>query len=373
MSATIPANRTTRPMHLTRVPWGLGLAVVVAVAAIWIGELPFAPFTLAGGRHPLEPVMLAIVLGIVISNAVALPQALQPGIKFTVKKLLPLGIVLLGARLDFMAIVKVGATGIVLSILTIVVALAMFAALVRLNWVPRKLGVLLGVGTAICGGTAIVATAPVIEAEDSDVSFAVATVTVLGLVAMFLLPVLGHALAMTDQAFGIWAGLSIHQTPQVVAAGFSYSDTAGGNATIVKLARVSLLAPVVAAIGLMYARKRIGSDDTGTLGARRLIKLFPTFVLGFLLMALLRTLGWLPSISVPLPWDSQRAFHANTVAWCDSTARFLIVVAMAAVGLETTFASLRRTGLRPFLLGAFASLVICLLIVVALRTFPVAS
>ncbi len=355
MTATTAPNQTVPRAGSTRLVWGVSLSVVLAIAAMWIGELPFAPFTLSGNRHPLEPVMLAILLGMLIANMMVLPAHLQPGIKFSVKKLLPLGIILLGARLDFMAVLKVGTTGIVLSIATIVVALLMFVGFVRMEWVPRKLGVLLGVGTAICGGTAIVATAPVIDAEDSDVSFAVATVTVLGLVAMFLLPVLGHTLDMRDQIFGIWAGLSIHQTPQVVAAGFSYSDVAGDNATIVKLARVSLLAPVVAAIGLLYARRKAAG---ASLGAARLIKLFPIFVLGFLLMALLRTMGWLPH---------------SVVSWCDKISRFLIVVAMAAVGLETTFASLRRTGLRPFLLGALASLVICLLIIVALRTIPLAS
>jgi uncharacterized integral membrane protein (TIGR00698 family) len=334
---------------------GVALSAAIALMAIWISGLPFAPFTVADGRHPLEPVMLAIILGIVIANAVFLPSALTPGIKFTAKKVLPLGIVLLGARLDFMAIVKVGATGIVLSILTILLALAMFVGFVKLNWVPAKLGTLLGVGTAICGGTAIVATAPVIDAEDSDVSFAVATVTVLGLIAMFLLPVLGHAAHMSDQAFGIWAGLSIHQTPQVVASGMSYSPAAGDSATIVKLARVSLLAPVVAGIGMLYARKRSVGES---LSAASLVKLFPIFILGFLMMALVRTLGWLPK---------------PVIDWCDLISRFLITCAMAAVGLETTLKSLRNTGLRPFVLGALASVVICLLIVAALKVTSVAT
>jgi len=333
--------------------------VLIAACAVLLSELPFPPFTVSGGRHPLEPVMLAILLGMILSNALALPIACAPGIKFAAKKLLPLGIVLLGARLDFMAVVRVGTLAIVLSVLTIAVALFLFGAFVKLGLVPGKLGVLLGVGTAICGGTAIVATAPVIEADDSDVSFAVATVTVLGLVAMFLLPLLGHAMHMTDRAFGIWAGLSIHQTPQVVAAGFAYSEPAGDSATIVKLARVSLLAPVVVAIGYAYARRRAAGDNavaSGATRAPRLLSLFPTFVLGFLLMALLRTLGWLPSFSIG-------SRHVNTVALCDQVSRYLIIAAMAAVGLETRFHALRRTGSRPFLLGAVASLVICAMVI----------
>src|SRR5205807_8098122 len=138
-----------------------------------------------------------------------------------------------------------------------VVALVLLFFLTRMLKLPRKLGVLLGVGTAICGGTAIVATAPVIEAEEKDVVFSVATVTLLGLIAMFSLPIIGHMLELSSKAFGIWAGLAIHQTPQVVAAGFAYSNEAGQTATIVKLARVCLLAPVVFLIGLVYARNKL--------------------------------------------------------------------------------------------------------------------
>jgi len=205
--------------------WGVLVAIGVTLAAIWLAELPFQPFTLAGNRHPIEPVMLAIVLGMALSNAWALPKRLQPGIKFSVKKLLPLGIVLLGARLNFGELLRVGRDGLMLSVLETIVALALLLLLTRLLKLPPKLGVLLGVGTAICGGTAIVATAPVIEAEEKDVVFSVATVTLLGLIAMFTLPIVGHMLDLSSKAFGVWAGLAIHQTPQVVAAGFAYSPT----------------------------------------------------------------------------------------------------------------------------------------------------
>src|SRR5207244_1295387 len=190
--------------------WGVLLAIVVTLCAIFLSELPFRPFTLPGGRHPIEPVMLAIVLGMLLSNAWALPKALHPGIKFSVKKLLPLGIVQLGARLNFSDMLRVGLDGLVLSVLETIIALGLLLGLTRLLKLPAKLGTLLGVGTAICGGTAIVATAPVIEAEDKDVVFGVATVTLLGLIAMFTLPLIGQFLHLTGKAFGIWAGLAIH-------------------------------------------------------------------------------------------------------------------------------------------------------------------
>src|SRR6202042_1975499 len=150
--------------------------------------------------------------------------------------------IFLGARLDFEQIIKLGAVGVAMSCGEVILALILMFALTKWLKLSGKLGTLLGIGTAICGGTAIVAAAPVIEAEESDVVFGVATVTLLGLVAMFILPPLGHLMAMSDKAFGIWAGLSIHQLPQVVAAGFDYSQPAGGQATVVKLARICLLA-----------------------------------------------------------------------------------------------------------------------------------
>src|SRR5205085_2558993 len=181
-----------------------------------------------------------------------------------------------------------------------VVALLLLLGLTRLLRLPAKLGVLLGVGTAICGGTAIVATAPVIEAEEKDVVFSVATVTLLGLIAMFLLPIAGHFLQLNSRAFGVWAGLAIHQTPQVVAAGFAYSPEAGQMATIVKLARVCLLAPVVFLIGIIYARKKLKHTGIEQRKKVNYLHLFPMFILGFVGLALLKTMGLLPDLTVHL-------------------------------------------------------------------------
>src|SRR4051812_10150757 len=217
---TLPAAKPVVKTQIADQPiWGVLLAFGVTLAALWLNKLPVWPFTLiAQGRvnHPIEPVMVAIILGMLLSNIFSLPKFLNSGIKFSVKKVLPFAIVLLGARLNFSEMMKVGLTGLVLSAFETVLALCLLLVLARWLKLPGKLGTLLGVGTAICGGTAIVATAPVIEAEDKDVAFSVATVTLLGLVAMFTLPLLGHALNLTSKQFGVWAGLAIHQTPQVV-------------------------------------------------------------------------------------------------------------------------------------------------------------
>ena len=350
--------------------WGVLLAIGVTTVAFFLSALPFAPFTISGGRHPIEPVMMAIVLGMILSNARALPKSLQPGLKFSVKKLLPLGIVLLGARLNFKEMVKVGADGLVLSIVETAVALLLLYLLTRLMRLPQKLGVLLGIGTAICGGTAIVATAPVIEAEDKDVAFSVATVTLLGLIAMFVMPFIGHLLALNSKQFGVWAGLAIHQTPQVVAAGFAYSPEAGQAATIVKLARVCLLAPVVFVVGLVYARQKLKS--TGVREKKRInyFHLFPMFVLGFLAMALLKTGGLLPDLTFHIEkfWFLNAGDRSlNLAAAFEQTSKILITISMAGVGLETKFSAMRQTGMKPLVASLVAVLILASLVLVLIR------
>jgi uncharacterized integral membrane protein (TIGR00698 family) len=366
---TLPAGKaapTTVPKDQPL--WGVVLSVTITLVAIWLSEQPFAPFTISGNRHPIEPVMIAIILGMILSNAFGLSKIFQPGVKFSVKKLLPLGIVLLGARLNFAELLKVGAEGLILSVFETLLALALLYVLTIVFKLPRKLGVLLGIGTAICGGTAIVAAAPVIEAEEKDVAFSVATVTLLGLIAMFLLPVLGHVLQLSSKAFGIWAGLAIHQTPQVIAAGFAYDNEAGQTATIVKLARVCLLAPVVFLLGLLYARHKVKQTGSSERKNINYAHLFPMFVLGFLAFALLNTAGLLPKLTLHIgqggilhPGDR----NANLANFFEQISKFLITVSMAGVGLETKFAAMRQTGLKPLIASFIAALIIgCLILAI---------
>jgi uncharacterized integral membrane protein (TIGR00698 family) len=204
----------------------------------------------------------------------------------------------------------------------------------------------------------------------------VATVTLLGLVAMFVLPVIGHFLELNSKAFGIWAGLSIHQTPQVIAAGFAYSDEAGETATIVKLARVCLLAPVVFVIGVIYAQRKF--PETGMSPAARekkinYLRLFPMFVLGFLAMALLKTFGLIPDITLHVADGALKAgdYNVSLAAVAEQVSKFCIVISMAGVGLETKFASMKQTGLKPFAASLFAVVVVALLILGLIRALGI--
>lgn len=364
---SLPASKPAIASPLS----GLLLCLALTVISYWIAALPVWPFVI-NGRRPIEPVTIVIVLGMIVGNCFSLSKQFQPGIKYSVKKLLPLGIVLLGARLDFREVLNVGAVGVAMSCLEVILALVVMLLLTRWFKLSGKLGTLLGIGTAICGGTAIVAAAPVIEAEESDVVFSVATVTLLGLIAMFLLPVAGHWLALSDKAFGIWAGLTIHQLPQVVAAGFAYSPEAETHAIVVKLARICLLAPLVFLVGVVYARHKAKKHQNYSHGKINYFSMFPKFIFGFLALAFLRAQGWLPDIAVHFPnqiaaGQADKQFSLPEVA--QSCSAFVVAMSMGGVGLETKFKALKQTGLRPLLAAAISAVAITVVTLGLIKLF----
>lgn len=284
--------------------------------------------TLAPG---LSEILVAVLLGIVVANVVPLRGSYAPGIRFAVQRVLRIGIVLLGARLSLEAILAIGGTALGLVVVAMTVAFAVALAVGRALRLPRRLALLIGVGTAVCGNSAIVATAPVVKAEEREVSFAVATITLFGTLAVFVFPLVGRALGLSDEAFGVWAGVGVNDTSQVVAAGAAYSPEARDVATVVKLVRNALMAPLIVLIAWWWQR----SAETGVVG-KSLRGAVPLFVLGFLAMALLRTVGVItPALAALL----------------DEAAKGLILVALAAVGLNTKVAQLRAIGPTPFVAG----------------------
>jgi uncharacterized integral membrane protein (TIGR00698 family) len=235
------------------------------------------------------------------------------------------------------------------------IALLAAHALGRLARVPPRLATLIGVGTAVCGNSAIVAAAPVIGAHDDEVSFAVATNTLFGTLAVFLYPILGRAMHLSDPAFGSWAGSAVNDTSQVVATGFAYSETAGRIATAVKLTRNALMGVVIVLLGVIYRRAHKdveAADADGSARAAaapratpwlRFQQSVPLFVLGFLAMAALQSAGVIRQLSIRVGRDLTQ----DAQFW----ARVLILVALAGVGLSTRIAAMRRAGLRPFYVG----------------------
>jgi len=309
---------------------------VAVLARLVHGLLPHQFASLVG------EVIFAILLGLAIGNLLPLPAAVNPGVRFSLHSVLRVAIVLLGVRLAFTQVIATGAKALIMVVVLMAVALAVAHLFGRLAGIPRKLATLIGVGTAVCGNSAIIATAPVINAKDEEVSFAVATNTLFGTLAVFLYPLLGHALGLSDGVFGTWAGTAVNDTSQVVATGFAYSQAAGQVATVVKLTRNALMAFVIVGIGLLYARWG-ESGKTSVPFAKRIQQSVPLFVLGFLLMALLNTVGvfqWLAGLT-----------GRNVTSDLTQVAVFLILMALAGVGLGTKAATVRNIGLKPFLIG----------------------
>ena len=349
------------PARNSNIP-GLALTLIIAVAAQMVHDLPVPPFSIGHpARHPIDAMLIAIVIGIALRNTVALPTPFAQGIRCSVLQLLPLAIVLMGAKLDFFDVMRTSGMALIASVVCVAVALSMTIWLCHRMGVGQKLGILIGVGTAICGGTAIAVVAPVIEADDSETAFAVTTITLFGLISVFVFPLLGTALGMSQWQFGVWAGTSVHATPQVVATGFAYGPQAGEIATIVKLVRVLLLAPVVIGLGAWYAAQKRRHQQAHVTRVGKLSTLFPPFILGFVGFALANTLHLLPDFTLHLKqsfvWQGQEV-PVTLAQLATSVSGFLITMSMAGVGLGVHLRGLARVGLKALYVGAFATAVL---------------
>jgi uncharacterized integral membrane protein (TIGR00698 family) len=313
-----PARKTLAAAAL--IAPGLALAAAVAIVAYAARQAP--------GLSSFSPLILAIIAGIAFKNLVGAPEASQAGIAFSMRRLLRLAIMLLGLQLTAAQVAEVGATGVALIALTLVATFAFTIRLGRLLGVDGKLAQLIAAGTSICGASAVIATNTVTRGSEEDVAYAVACVTLFGSVAMFAYPWLPRLLHLDAHAYGLWAGASIHEIAQVVAAAFENGRDSGEFGTIAKLTRVMMLAPVVIALGLLAARRGggIASAKAPT----------PWFVLGFIALVGVNSL-------VEIPADAKALTAAATT--------FLLTVALAAMGLSTDLRKLRAKGLRPLLLG----------------------
>ena len=320
-----------------------GLAVVAAIGA---PALVLQSQLTVSGKTVVSAVAVAIVLGVLIRNLWGLAETCKPGVSFAVKRLLRVGIALLGAQLSLGQVLRTGATAVLVVATCIVLAILVVRFLSTRMGLSDRLGTLLAVGTSICGVSAIVATAPAIEAKQEETAMAVATITVFGLLAVVIYPLLGRALGLSDVVFGTWAGTAVNDTSQVIAAGLIYSQTAGEVATVVKLTRNLFMAPVIVVLSSWYLRRgqrAEGREQRAEGRGQKGISLksaVPGFVLGFVAMAVLNSLGVFPPMALDL---------------IKTASSWLIVVALAGVGLETNLASLKAIGFRPFYAGLCAA------------------
>ena len=318
--------------------YGPGLLLLLAIAA---PAMFLQQQITVSGKPVVSAVAVAIVLGIVLRNRMGLPDACKAGTTLATRRLLRIGIALLGAQLSFFQVLRTGGRAVLVVALCIVLAILVVRLISARMGLSDRLGTLLAVGTSICGVSAIVAAAPAIEAEQKETSVAVATISVFGLLAVLVYPILGRLLGLSDAFFGAWAGTAVNDTSQVVATGLIYSQRAAEVATVVKLTRNLFLAPVVVVLSSMYlAKARRAAEGAARRGGVSLKTMVPGFVLGFIAMAVLNSLG---------------AFPPAVLDVLKTVSSWLIVMALAGIGLETDLAALRAIGLRPFYAGLCAA------------------
>jgi uncharacterized integral membrane protein (TIGR00698 family) len=288
----------------------------------------------------IEYVLWAILIGLAISNTVGVPQIFRAGVA-TYEFWLKTGIVLLGSRFLLGDVLKLGGVSLALVAIEIVGAIAFMTFLGRAFGLRPKLTSLLAVGSAVCGVSAIIATQGAIEADEEDSSFAIAAILALGALSLFTFPLIGHALHLSDHAYGLWAGLAVDNTAEATAAGALYSDAAGKLAVLAKTTRNAMIGFVVLAYAIYWASR--GQAKTVGNKAAFLWQKFPKFVLGFLLISILATYHFFTK--------EQTTALANLSRWA-----FLLT--FAGVGLRTNFREMRKQGLRPFAVGAIGEVVI---------------
>jgi uncharacterized integral membrane protein (TIGR00698 family) len=328
MQQEMAMSMTSRIATSARTRLVAGLVLCVAIAAAAIAAAEFAPIVGA-------PVF-AIAFGVVITNTLRGPLQLRSLRVGDVSKIcLKGGIILLGASLDLGVILRTGAESLPVLLVTIAVGLACALLLGRTMNVHWRMRCLIGIGTTICGASAIAALAPVVRAKAEEIAYSISVIFFFNMLAVFTFPTIGHFLSLSDPGFGLWAGTAVNDTSAVVAAGFAYSQDAGTIATIVKLTRTTLIIPLVIGFGLLmpwFEDRPVGEGDSL---AQRVYQAVPVFIILFVLASLLNTLGLM-------------GHYAPTV---QLVGRWVMVVALAAVGLQGHWRAFVGAGTRPLLLG----------------------
>lgn len=323
---------------------GLGLLFAIGYAGKWIEAF----FRAYGKAHRLtlpniEYVLWAIVIGLVIGNVFSAFRwfsVFAPGID-TYELFLKIGIALLGVRFVFGDILKLGGLSLILIALEFAIAGSLMAYLGQRFGLGPKLTALLAVGSSVCGVSAIIATQGAIEADDQDTSYAIGAILALGAAGLFVFPIVGHALHMGAHAFGLWVGLGIDNTAEVVAAGNIYSEEAGKWAVLAKTARNATIGFVVLGVALSFAAR--GGKKVEGSRAAFLWRKFPKFVLGFLFLSALASAG---------------IFSKGQITSLANLSRWAFLFTFAGVGLRTNFAALRRQGARPLVVGAIGEVAV---------------
>jgi uncharacterized integral membrane protein (TIGR00698 family) len=364
--------------HLHRAPWQqilhetlnwageMSPGLVLATSLAWVGSIVAAGLgesLLGFERSPISPILITIILGLMIRNVAGLPGIYEQGLKLSVKRVLRIEIALLGLRLSLRIVAETSVVALPMIIGCIAVALVLISWLSRLLNLSRRLGTLIAVGTSICGVSAIVATAQVIGADEEETSYAVACITLFGMLSLFISPFLAHWIFNGDPTLvGIFLGTVVHDTAQATGAGMMYeqnfnSQEAFNIAATTKLVRNVCMRAVISLMAILYHR----NNAEATSGKSRLKwqQYVPLFVIGFVLFSAVATLGDLGKDSGSKAfafldrdlWDSVKSSAKRVSFACLS-------IAMAAVGLGTSITRLKILGLKPLCAGLSVSLLV---------------
>lgn len=322
-----------------------GFAAALIIAAISKLIESILPIHLIGAS------VIALFIGMIINHFWKPNDTFSAGLKFTSKKILKFAIILLGASLNIKIVLEVGKMSLCVMAFTLFTCFGVgyfVGRALKINW---KLSNLISAGTGICGGSAIAAIAPVIDADDSDIAYAMSATFLFDMAMIVLFPIMGQAMGLSDMAYGLWAGTAVNDTSSVVAAGYAFSEAAGDFATMVKLTRTLSIIPTVIAFALINARikrKEAGAGGAAVKAKLGLTKIIPWFILGFLALAVINSFGVIPQA---------------VSSGMKDVSKFLMVSALAAIGLNTSFKDMKKSGFAPMLHGFIIS---ALVVVVAI-------
>ena len=318
---------------------GFVFAVAIAFAAKFIEGL--LPLPLIGAS------VIALFIGMFFNSRIK-TDAFKPGVKFTSKKILKFAIILLGASLNVQTVLNVGRFSLSVMVFTLFTCFGIgyfCGKAFKLNW---KLSNLISAGTGICGGSAIAAIAPVIDAEDSDIAYAMSATFLFDMAMIVAFPIFGRWMGLSDMAYGLWAGTAVNDTSSVVAAGYAFSEAAGDFATMVKLTRTLAIIPTVVIFALINIRLKqkafAGTASKETVGDKvNFTKLFPWFILFFVLLSVVNSFGFIP---------------AAASSFAKDLSKFLMVASLGAIGLNTSYKDMKKAGINPMLHGFVISLLV---------------
>lgn len=281
----------------------------------------------------LGETLIALIIGMLLNPLACRYEFLNPGINWTSKNILSGGIIIAGIALSFTEVIKAGKYALILMLFTFATSFGVGYVCKRIFKINWKLSSLLSVSTAICGGTAVATLGPTIQAKNRDIAYAISATFIFDIITVIAFPWIGRLLGLGDTGYGLWIGTAVNDTSSVVAAGYAFSDAAGLLATIVKLTRTLFIVPVVLVFSWIYAKKEGSSNSTAKVN---ICKIFPWFILGFLAMVSIRSMGFLPD---------------NIVAGMSHLSKIFLSMALAAIGLKTSLKEVAGVGIKPMIAG----------------------